>query len=155
MSLVVKYLEGKRFEVECRSHKITVDQPKSSNGTDQGMDSVELFNAAVASCAAFYGMTFLSRRIKDLKGLEVESSWNFAENPHKVGEISLTVKLPCEISESEKKGLLRSIEHCTIKNTLEHPPNIRIRLDSFSDRARKLEGLHGNNQCGNGEKRNI
>ena len=137
MGLSVRYLGGKKFEVECRSHKITVDQPKSSNGTDQGVDSVELFNAAVASCAAFYGMTFLSRRIKDLKGLEVESSWSFAENPHRVGEISLTVKLPRMISESERKGLLKSVEHCTIKNTLEHPPNILIRLDSSSDQSKQ------------------
>jgi ribosomal protein S12 methylthiotransferase accessory factor len=133
MSLTVKYLKGKKFEVKCRSHIITVDQQKSKKGTDQGMDPVELFNAALAACAAFFGMTFLSRRTKDLNGLEVESSWNFAENPHRVGGISLTVKLPWKISESERKGLLRSVEHCTVKNTLEHPPNILIELSSFRE----------------------
>lgn len=135
MSLLIKYLEKKKFEVECRDHKITIDQPKSENGSNQGMNPIEIFNASLASCAAFYAMTFLSRRIKDLKGLEVESSWSFAENPHRIGEISLSVKLPVKISESERKGLLRSVEHCTIKNTLEYPPKIIVTLNSLSDRS--------------------
>jgi putative redox protein len=128
MSLIVKYLEGKRFEVTCRGHTIIADQPSSEDGTDQGMDPVEIFNAGLASCAAFYAMTFLSRRIKNLKGLEIQSSWFYSEDPHRIGEISLTVMLPFRLSESEKKGLVRTLEHCTIKNTLKHPPNIVIKL---------------------------
>lgn len=128
MSLIVRYVEGKKLEVQCRGHTIIVDQPRSADGTDQGMDPVELFNGALASCVAFYAMMFLSRRIRDLKGLEVQSSWKYSEDPHRVEEISLTVLLPRGVSESEKKGLLRTLEHCTVKNTLENPPNIMIKL---------------------------
>jgi uncharacterized OsmC-like protein len=128
MSLIVKYIEGKKFEVKGRGHTVIVDQPKSADGTDQGMDPIELFNASLASCAAFYAVTFLSRRSPDLKGLEIQSSWKYLEDPHRIGEISLTVMLPAKLSKSEKKGLLRTIEHCTIKNTLKLPPNITIKL---------------------------
>ena len=128
MSLVIKYLERKKFEVNCRSHKIIVDQSISDGGENQGMDPVELFNAGLASCAAFYAMSFLKRRIKDMKGLEVTSSWKYAENPHRIGEISLTAKLPQKLSEEELKGLVRSIKQCTIKNTLEHNPEIQINV---------------------------
>jgi uncharacterized OsmC-like protein len=133
MNLSIKYLKEKKFEAKCRDHKIIIDQPKSRNGSDQGMDPIELFNAALASCAAFYALRFLSRRIKDLKGLEVESQWSFAENPHRIGEISLSVKLPRSILGSERKGLLKSVEYCTVMNTLEHPPKINVRLNSVSD----------------------
>ena len=128
MSLIVKYIEGKRFVVESRGHTIIVDQPKSADGTDQGMDPIELFNASLASCAAFYAVTFLSRRNPELKGLEIQSSWKYSEDPHRIGEISLIVKLPFKLSKSEKSGLLRTIEHCTIKNTLNRPPNITVKL---------------------------
>ena len=136
MSLSIKFLEKKKFEAKCRTHKITIDQPISNHGLDQGMNPIELFNAAIASCAAFYAMTFLNRRIKDLKGLKVESSWSFAENPYRIGEISLNVKLPDKISEPSRKGLLRSIEHCPLKNTLDHTPKINIKLTSLSDRSK-------------------
>ena len=46
--------KGKKFEVECRSHRIVVDQKKSDDGTDEGMNPVELFNAALASCNSKY-----------------------------------------------------------------------------------------------------
>jgi len=128
MSLTVKHLERMKFEVECRSHKIVVDQPKSSDGTDQGMNPIELFNAGLASCAAFYAITFLSRRINKLGGLEVKSSWNYTEHPHRVGEISLTIRLPCSLSENERKGLIGTAEHCAVKNSLEYPPKIQITL---------------------------
>lgn len=124
----IKYLERKKFEVEYRTHKIIVDQPKSKNGDDAGMNPVELFMAAIGSCAGFYGITFLSRRIKILHGLEVEVLWKYSEKPHRVREISLTIKVPDKLSESVRKGLLRSIEYCTVKNTLENPPKILIKL---------------------------
>lgn len=125
MSLTVKYLEGKRFEVKCRSHRIITDQPEEENGNNQGMTPVELFNASFASCAAYYAMMFLKRRIPDLI-LEVQNSWHYSEDPHRIGDIHLTIVLPHDLTDPEKKGLLRSIEHCTIENTLKHTPNIQI-----------------------------
>lgn len=128
MSLNVKYIKGKMFEVACRSHRIIADQPRSEEGTDKGMAPVELLNAAIASCAAFYAMMFLSHRAMNLSGLMVSCSWQYSEDPHRVGSIDLTIITPCAraLTEPEKKGLLRSVEHCTIKNTLEQPPKIRI-----------------------------
>jgi len=81
MSLSVKYLKEKKFEVICRSHRIIVDQPLSEDGTDQGMTPVELLNASLASCAAFYAVTFLKRRIPTFSGLEVRSTWQYSEDP--------------------------------------------------------------------------
>ncbi|MCK4952552.1 OsmC family protein [Candidatus Bathyarchaeota archaeon] len=128
MSLTVKYLEGTKFEVTCRSHSITTDQPKSENGADQGMTPVELLNASLAACASYYAMIFLKRRFADLKGLEVRSSWKYSEDPHRVGVIQLEIIFPHSLTEPERKGLLRSVEHCTVENTLKHPPKIRINV---------------------------
>ena len=130
MNLSVKYVGGKLFESFCRSHMITIDQPRSADGKDKGMDPVELLNVSIASCAAYFAMAFLRRRISDLTGLEVECDWQYAENPHRVGTIDLKVVLPACLSEQEKEGLLRSVEHCTVKNTLEHPPRIRVTTSS-------------------------
>jgi uncharacterized OsmC-like protein len=126
MSLSVKYVEGKKFEIMCRSHRIIVDQPESEGGKDQGMTPIELLNASLASCAAFYAVTFLERRIPDLTGLEVRSSWQYSEDPHRVGTIHLTIVSPHVLLESRRKGLLRTVEHCTVENTLKHTPKIHI-----------------------------
>ena len=127
MSLIVKYIEGKRFQASCRSHKITIDQPKSVDGTDKGMDPVELLNVSIASCAAYNALNFLRRRIADLMGLEVRCDWEYSENPHRVGTIDLAVVLPAGLSKREKEGLLRAVGQCTVTNTLEHPPTVRVK----------------------------
>ena len=128
MSLKVRYVEGKKFEVKCRSHRIVVDQKKSEDGTDEGMNPIELFIAALASCVSYYALMFLKRRIKNLKGLEVQSSWEYSEDPHRIGEIYLTIHIPENISDRVRKGLMRTIEHCTVKNSLDNPPKIHMIL---------------------------
>jgi putative redox protein len=128
MSLTVQYLKGKKFEITCRSHQIITDQPNSEGGTDQGMTPIELLIASLTSCAAFYTVTFLERRIPTLAGLEVRSTWEYSENPHRVGTIHLTIVLPKRLRKHEKKGLLRTVEQCTIENTLKHSPTIHLAL---------------------------
>ena len=120
---------------------ITIDQPRSADGTDKGMDPVELLSVSIASCAAYFAMAFLRRRILDLTGLEVECDWEYAEDPHRVGTIDLKVVLPADLPDREKEGLLRTVEHCTVKNTLEYPPAnksdnfvcLRLSVDSVSE----------------------
>ncbi len=124
----VSYLEGVKFKITARSHSITIDQPESEGGTDQGMTPVELFNASLAGCAAYYAYLFLKRRVNDLKGLEVRAYWKYLENPHRVGAIGLEIVSPHPLTGSEKAGLLREVEHCTIDNTLKHPPEIVINV---------------------------
>ena len=122
MSLSVKYLKGKKFEVTCRSHRIIIDQPESEGGTDQGMTPIKLLNASLASCVAFYAVVFLERRIPTFSGLEVRSTWQYSEDPHRVGTIHLSIVIRQSLPEYEKRGLLRTVEHCTVENTLKHPP---------------------------------
>jgi len=93
------------------------------------MTPVELLNASLSACAAYYASLFLKRRIEDLEGLEVRCTWNYSENPHRVGVINLTVVSPRVLTKQEKAGLLRSIEHCTIENTLKHTPEISIDVE--------------------------
>ena len=130
MSLIVKYVGGVKFEVTCRSHRVVIDQPESENGTDHGMTPVELLNASLASCAAYYAAQFLRRRIPELTGLEVQSSWSFSEDPHRVGAVHLTIVSPHDLTTAEQNGLLRVVEHCTIENTLKHTPKIRITVET-------------------------
>ncbi len=126
MNLTVKYIGGKRFEASCRSHKITIDPPESVGGTDEGMNPVELLIASVASCAAYFAMTFLSRRVEELAGLEVRCGWQYSEDPHRVGIMDLTIVLPADLGERDKEGLPRAVDDCAVKSTLEHPPRIRV-----------------------------
>jgi uncharacterized OsmC-like protein len=130
MSLTVTYVDGVKFEIACRSHRIVTDQPKSEDGTDQGMTPIELLNASLASCAAYYAAQFLRRRCPELHGLAVHSSWSYSEDPHRVGAVHLKIISPHDLTKAEHKGLLRVVEHCTVENTLKYAPTIRITVET-------------------------
>lgn len=126
MSLTVTYLEGTKFKVTSQAHSIIIDQPESDGGTDQGMTPVELLNGSLSGCATYYASLFLKRHVGNLKGLQVKASWKYVENPHRVGIINLEIILSQVLTDSEKAGLLRTVEHCTVENTLKNPPEIMI-----------------------------
>lgn len=132
MSISVKHVEGVRFDITCRSHRITVDQPESEDGTDQGMTPVELLNASLASCAAYYTVLFLQRRFPTLGELSVHAEWQIAEDPHRIGTIHLTIDTPHQLTAAALRGLLRSVEHCTVGNTLKHAPTVRLTVANQS-----------------------
>jgi uncharacterized OsmC-like protein len=134
IKLIIKHLGKKKFKAKIRSHHIIIDQNKKEGGTDEGMNPVELLNTSIASCAAFYAISFLNHRNKDFKGLDVECNWEIFENPHRVGKIDLKIILPHDLKVIEKKALLRSVEHCTLKNTLEHPPEIQFNIKEKTDK---------------------
>jgi len=133
MSLNVRSLSETEFEITCRNHRIVVDQPKSEKGTDKGMTPVELLNASLASCVAYYATTFLKRHLTDVTGLRVESTWQYTEDPHRIGAMQIRIILPSSLTKSERDGLLRTVEHCTVENTLKHVPSVRIEIDSKED----------------------
>ena len=128
MSMTVRYQKGTRFEAQSRTHTLVVDQPESEDGTDQGMTPVELFVASLASCIAYYASMFLSRHIPDLTGLEVQTTWHYSDNPHRIGGMHFIISVPHVLTEAEKRGLLRTVEHCTVENTIKHNPSISIEV---------------------------
>ena len=128
MSLIVKYVEGRRFEATCRGHTIVVDHPVQDGGSDKGMTSVELLNASLASCVADSAATFLVRRIPDLQSLVVKSDWQYADNPHRVVAMHIHLIVPRELTDPERKGLQRVLEQCTVSNSLKGAPKIDIQI---------------------------
>jgi putative redox protein len=109
-------LGGDSFSIECRQHRIVVDQPVEAGGTDSGPTPTELFVASLPACIAFYGRRFLERHgLPDL--IAVRADWEMADRPARVAKIDVVVtvrSLPADLEEKFR----RVIEHCTVHNTL-------------------------------------
>ncbi|MEV5312446.1 OsmC family protein [Streptomyces sp. NPDC052610] len=73
-------LVGDAYEIRVRGHVVTVDQPLQDGGEDTAPTPVELFVAAVASCAAHYAGRFLDRHGVDRGGLSVRAEYRMATN---------------------------------------------------------------------------
>ena len=135
MNLMVRHVGNVTFEVECRGHKVTVDQPIEEGGSDTGMTPLELLNASLAACVGYYVALFLQRRGVSVKGLEVSSTWETTESPHRVGRMFVSIKLPAGLSDPQRRALMKTARACTVHNTLSHPPEIAIDLLDFSPKT--------------------
>jgi uncharacterized OsmC-like protein len=124
----VDHKEGDLFEIGIRDHLIHVDQPVESGGSDAAPTPTELFVASLASCVAFYVRRYLARHDLPAEGLSVAAEFTMAERPARVGQVHVSIVLPHGVPEMRRDALLAVASHCTVHNTLEDPPEVRIEL---------------------------
>jgi putative redox protein len=127
--IAVTYAGGDRLRIDIRGHLLGADQPVEDGGENTAPTPTELFLASLTACVAFYAERFLRRHKLSAQGLKVSCAYRWAANPNRVGEIDLTVEAP-GITAAKREAFMRVIEHCTVHNTLEHPPQVRIRVAS-------------------------
>ncbi len=124
----VRHIEGDEFEVQIRQHVLRVDQPVADGGGDHAPTPTELFVSSLAACVAFYVRRALHRHGLSTLGLAVDASYSFATNPTRVDTIEIEVHLPDSVPDERRGALLAVARHCTVHNSLEQTPNIRIEL---------------------------
>jgi uncharacterized OsmC-like protein len=124
----VDHKEGDLFEIGIRDHLVHVDQPVDAGGSDTAPTPTELFVASLASCVAFYVRRYLSRHSLPSDGLSVAAEFTMAERPARVGQVDVSIDLAQGVPDERRDALLAVASHCTVHNTLEDPPEVRIEL---------------------------
>lgn len=133
-AITVRYMGGDRLVAAVRGHELATDQPVADGGDDSAPTPTELFVASLASCVAFYAERFLRRHRLPAEGLSVSCGYEWAENPHRVGLLELSVHAP-GLPEERRAAFERVVEHCTVHSSLLHAPEVRIRIAATSTAA--------------------
>jgi putative redox protein len=125
--ITAAYVEGDRLRISVRGHETFTDQLVADGGADTAATPTELFIGALAACIGFYGERYLRRHGLDPAGLTVTCGFEWAENPHRVGAIDVNVEAPT-LTADRRDAFMRVVERCTIHNTLQAPPAVRIKV---------------------------
>lgn len=128
MEVQIRQIEGVKFSIKARTHTILCDQPQENGGADAGMTPPELLLASLGTCAAFYAAEYLRTRKLADSGLSVSVVAGKLKGPVRLGDFRIRVDCPIGLSDEQRDGLMRSVEHCLIKNTLLNPPQIEVSL---------------------------
>jgi putative redox protein len=126
--LTVRYLEGDRFVVDVRGHRVCVDQPISDGGADSAPTPTELFVAGLGSCVAFYARRYLARHHVSAAGLEVNVTYQIGGRPVRITCVDIAITPPAALPETRRNAFLAVASGCTVHNTLHEPPSILIWL---------------------------
>jgi uncharacterized OsmC-like protein len=128
MEVTIKHLDRMKFSIQSRSHTILCDQPAENGGEDSGMTPPELLLASLGSCAAFYAVQYLKARKLAESGIEVSVTAEKLTQPTRIGNFRVHVACPVALTEDHTEGLMRSVHHCLIHNTMLAPSQINIEL---------------------------
>jgi uncharacterized OsmC-like protein len=129
MEVHVTQVEGVKFTIQARTHSVTCDQPQDNGGTDAGMTPPEFLLASLGACAGFYAAEYPRTRNLSNGGVSVSVTADKVKSPARIDNFRIRVDSPICLTDERREGLMRSVEHCLVKNTLLNPPQIEVSLE--------------------------
>jgi uncharacterized OsmC-like protein len=128
-SIQVRPVANNRYEVVLGRHCLTIDQPVTAGGDDEGPTAVQLFVASLVACTAHYAGSYLARHGLSTDGLIVEGDFLMAsDGPGRVASVSVRIVPPAGLPEGRRAVLLAVASHCTVHHTLREPPTVTVVL---------------------------
>jgi uncharacterized OsmC-like protein len=127
-SMTLSWMGGVQFRVEVRNHHLVVDQPVEEDGQDQGVTPVEMFVASLGTCMGYFAARFFQRHKIHTDGFKISMEWDYAEQPHRVGDITAHLSFPVKLEPTMKARLQKVLEGCTVHQSLIHPPKVTVTL---------------------------
>jgi ribosomal protein S12 methylthiotransferase accessory factor len=83
-----------------------------------------LFLGSLAACSGLIAVEYLHTQGLPFEGLKVKTEADHAEDPRRLANVRMRIILPFPVEEKHLAPLQRSVDLCTLTNTLAKPPAI-------------------------------
>lgn len=126
MEIKVNFLDNLRVEAKFDDFSVIADQPIRYKGDGSAPGPFDYFLASSALCAAYFVKVYCNAR--NIPTDDIRLSQNNIIDPENRYKqtFKIQVELPDDISEKDRVGILRSIERCTVKKTIQESPEFVI-----------------------------
>ena len=126
MQINVRFLENLRLEANFDDFSITTDQPVRYKGDGTAPSPFDYFLASSALCAAYFVRVYCIARDIPTEDIKLTQN-NIIDPENRYNQtFHIEVELPESISEKDQEGILRSIDRCTVKKTIQQSPKFKI-----------------------------
>jgi ribosomal protein S12 methylthiotransferase accessory factor len=113
---------GKRVDARIGDMIVRTDQSKENGGEGSAPEPFQLFLASIATCAGIYALEFCRSREIGSEGMSLSLSYEFDEKKHACERLNIDLHLPPGFPERYKRAILKSMDLCTVKRHIVHPP---------------------------------
>ena len=138
MEISVRYLDNLRLEASFDDFKVVTDQPIRYKGDGSAPSPFDYFLASSALCAAYFVKVYCLARDIPTDDIRISQS-NYIDPENRYQQtFSLKVELPDSLPERHRKGILASMERCTVKKVIQTGPKFDIEAVSSLDNAAGL-----------------
>jgi len=122
--------ENFHLVIEHGIHKVVIDRPPGEAGTEEHVGPIDLFVTGLGACIMHVAASFLQRRKIPVADLGAEITWEYEEDPYRIGRISVDLKLPEDLDKKICTALEKVVKACTVHNTLTHPPHVEVSVEA-------------------------
>ena len=127
VSLRMSFPGGRKVMAQVGEHSILTDQPHARGGENEAPSPYRLFLASIGTCVGYYALAFCQSRDISCEGLDVYGEFQ-TENGTLVGA-ELHIRPPVGFPEKYRDAILRSVDRCSVKRSIQAHPDIRIHLE--------------------------
>jgi ribosomal protein S12 methylthiotransferase accessory factor len=126
MEIKVNFLDKLRLEAKFDDFTVISDQPIRYKGDGSAPGPFDYFLASSALCAAYFVKLYCVTRNIPTENIRLSQN-NIVDPENRYQQIfKIQVELPADIAESDRRGILRSIERCTVKKVVQAGPEFVI-----------------------------
>ena len=125
-SMKVSFPGGKRVNASYDGFEIATDQAVDSGGEGTAPEPYDYFLASLATCAGIYVLGFCQKRDIPYDGISLSQSWEREEKTKRLTNVRIAIEVPVDFPEKYRDALVRVANQCTVKKTLENPPEFVV-----------------------------
>ncbi|PAV26159.1 OsmC domain/YcaO domain-containing protein [Tamilnaduibacter salinus] len=139
MEISVNFLDNLRLEAKFNDFTVVTDQPIRYKGDGSAPGPFDYFLASSALCAAHFVRLYCNARNIPTENIRLSQD-NIVDPENRYNQIfRIQVELPDDLSEKDRKGILRSAERCTVKKVVQTQPQFEIEaVSNLSEDAQAL-----------------
>ena len=126
MEIKVNFLDKLRLEAKFDDFTVVSDQPIRYKGDGSAPGPFDYFLASSALCAAYFVKLYCETRNISTEHICLSQN-NIVDPENRYQQtFKIQVQLPPDISEIDRRGILNSIERCTVKKVVQEGPEFVI-----------------------------
>ena len=139
MEIKVNFLDKLRLEAKFDDFTVIADQPIRYKGDGSAPGPFDYFLASSALCAAYFVKLYCDTRNISTENIRLSQN-NIVDPENRYQQtFKIQVELPPDISEVDRRGILASIERCTVKKVVQTGPEFVIEeVESLDADAQSL-----------------
>ncbi|MFM0504607.1 OsmC domain/YcaO domain-containing protein [Paraburkholderia caffeinilytica] len=126
MEIKVNFLDKLRLEAKFDDFTVVADQPIRYKGDGSAPGPFDYFLASSALCAAYFVKLYCVNRNIPTENIRLSQN-NIVDPENRYQQIfKIQVELPPDISDADRRGILRFIDRCTVKKVVQAGPEFVI-----------------------------
>ena len=151
MEIKVNFLDKLRLEAKFDDFTVIADQPVRYKGDGSAPGPFDYFLASSALCAAYFVKLYCDTRNIPTDNIRLSQN-NIVDPENRYQQtFKIQVELPPDIAEVDRRGILASIERCTVKKVVQTGPEFVIEevthLDADAQSLLALKPSLESNTC--------